>query len=261
MEEDHVDDGVPCREHRHVDADLVEHRRQVVRAFSGATLTLEDERPRSRLDCGEVPVQELLGLERLGCDARAFAQLENRLLRGRPVPAGTDDEHPVRQARLDLLAERLLDRGRQPRDVRAVQRVEPRDGAGVAHGVAPRAFDLGRHDHHLVDCVRERRALAAGDEPRLAVERAHGFERQGRLPFVRDGDEHVGLGRREDRLERLHRPPARLGRVERRAAPGMDDGRAGGQPPVGGNTPEPVGLDANRAFCLTRHRCLYTIAA
>ena len=44
-------------------------------------------------------MQQLLGLERLGGDPRALAQLEHRLLRGRPVAAGAGDEHAARQAR------------------------------------------------------------------------------------------------------------------------------------------------------------------
>ena len=55
-------------------------------------------------------MQELLGLERLGCDPRTFTQLENRLLGGRPVPAGAEDEHPVRRPGWTSSAERRLDR-------------------------------------------------------------------------------------------------------------------------------------------------------
>ena len=50
---------------------------------------------------------------------------------------------------------------------------------------------------------------------------------------MRDADHQVGVRRREHRLERLHRPPAGLRRVERRAAAGEDDARAVRQPQPG----------------------------
>ena len=82
-------------------------------------------------------MQQLLGLVRLGRDVRSLAELQHRLLRGRPVAAGAGDDPPLVPETGSRLVERRLDRIRQPRDVVAVERVERRDRAGVARRVAP----------------------------------------------------------------------------------------------------------------------------
>ena len=63
-----------------------------------------------RVDGGQVAVQQLLGLVRLGTDACPFAQLEDGFLRRRPIPSGTGHEHTIGQACCHLLLQRQLDR-------------------------------------------------------------------------------------------------------------------------------------------------------
>ena len=119
-------------------------------ALGGPALALQHVRAHAVVDRGEVAVQQLLRLVRVRVDPRALAQLEHRLLRGRPVATGADDDHLLACGAADLRLQRLLDRARQPADLLAVQRGERRDRARVARRVAPRALDLRRADDHLV---------------------------------------------------------------------------------------------------------------
>src|SRR5262249_40887835 len=80
LEEHDVDDRMLRGADGHLEAKLLEHAGELVRALGGTTLALEHERAGPRLDGGEVAVQQLLGLERLRRDARALAQLQHRLL-------------------------------------------------------------------------------------------------------------------------------------------------------------------------------------
>ena len=64
----------------------------LARPLRRASFAFEHEAADVLVDRGQVAVQELLGLVRLGGDVRALAQLERCLLRGRPVAAGADDE-------------------------------------------------------------------------------------------------------------------------------------------------------------------------
>ena len=56
-----------------------------------AALALEHEDAHGLVDGGEVAVEDLLRVVRLGGEAGALAQLQHRLLGGRPVAAGADD--------------------------------------------------------------------------------------------------------------------------------------------------------------------------
>ena len=59
----------------------------------GHAFAVEDEGAHRLVDRGEIAVEELLGLVRLGRDPGAFAQLQHRLVRGRssrPAPATTN---------------------------------------------------------------------------------------------------------------------------------------------------------------------------
>ena len=63
-------------------------------ARSAARPSPSSTKQRTRLvDRGEVPVQELLRLVRLGGDEGALAQLQRRLLRRRPVAARAGDQN------------------------------------------------------------------------------------------------------------------------------------------------------------------------
>ena len=89
----------------------------------------------------------------------ALAQLQRRLLRGRPVAAGAGDQPAlVRGDRQPLGGELLGHRVRQPRDVLAAQRRERRDRAGVAGRVAVALLDRRRGDD---DLVAERRQIGS----------------------------------------------------------------------------------------------------
>ena len=72
-------------------ADLAERAHDVRGPLGRAALALEDEDPDGLVDGGEVAVEDLLGVVRLGGEADALAQLQHRLLGGRPVAAGADD--------------------------------------------------------------------------------------------------------------------------------------------------------------------------
>src|SRR3954452_20803119 len=69
------------------------------------------------------------------------------------------------------------------------------------------------------------------------------------------------MRRAQHGLECLHRPAARLRRVERRSAAGVDDDGVVRQPLVGRYPAQPLGLRGHRASRLACHMCVYTIAA
>ena len=62
------------------------------RPLGRAAFALEDVGAHRLVDRGEMAVQELLGVVRVRADVRALAQLQHRLLRGRPVAARARDE-------------------------------------------------------------------------------------------------------------------------------------------------------------------------
>jgi hypothetical protein len=97
----------------------------------------------------------------------------------------------------------------------------------VAHAL----LDGRRHDDDLLGELGQRAFGRPGHEVDGPGEGTGRLERESRRPLVADRDEDVRLGRRDDRVERLHRVPARLGRVERRPAAREDDA-AGRQAPV-----------------------------
>ena len=108
--------GCTRRDERRLAAELAQRRGRVARALAGAALALEDVGAHRLVDRGEVAVQELLGVVRAGRDPRALAELQHRLLRGRPVAARAGDEDlRLRRHRLGE-RERLLDRVREPRE-------------------------------------------------------------------------------------------------------------------------------------------------
>ena len=158
LERDDVDDRVARRHERDVAAEQLERGGGLGGARGRAALALEHEAAHGLVDRGEVAVQELLEQVRLRRDVDALAQLQRRLLRGRPVAAGAGDhEALVLRDGQPLAGEPLGDGVRQPRDVLAAQRRERRDGAGVGGRVAVALLDLGRRDDHL---VAERRRSA-----------------------------------------------------------------------------------------------------
>ena len=169
-------------------------------------------------------------------DPRALAQLQHRLLRGRPVAAGAGDEDlRLRRAPAPSARERRLDGVRQPRDVLAAQRGDRRDRARVARGVAPRLLDLGRARRSTSSASSASGESAAPVTSHFGPENARAASSvSGVSPSCETQTMQVGVGRREHGLERLHRPPAGLRRVERGAAAGEDDARAVRQPPVAG---------------------------
>src|SRR5207302_1762765 len=129
------------------------------------------------------------GVMGAGGDPGALAQLEHRLLRSRPVPAGTRDAD-LRLRRDGLVdPQRALDGAGEPGSVLAAEGGERRDRAGVARRVAPRALELGRADDHLLGELAERRVRPARDEPDGAVEGSRRLERERRRALVRDADE------------------------------------------------------------------------
>ncbi|MGH3055318.1 MAG: hypothetical protein ACRDL7_10120, partial [Gaiellaceae bacterium] len=81
------------------EVDLAAKRAQRPRGRRGPlrrhALTLEDERPHGFVHRGEVAVQELLRLVGPGRDPRTLPQLQDRLVRGRQVPAGTRHEETL----------------------------------------------------------------------------------------------------------------------------------------------------------------------
>ena len=188
--------------------------------------------------------------------SRSFSTASCAVGQSRPAPATRIFSCPGHGLR--RLVERLLDRVGQPADVLAVQRRERGDRARVARGVAPGALELRRADDDLLGELGERGLGGTGDEPLRPREDARSLERQRGRALVRDADHQIGLGRREHRLERLHRRPAGLRGVERRAAAGEHRTRALRQPPTARHATQPLGLREQCATCLARHcRSLY----
>ena len=75
--------------------ELAQRRDASCGPLGGSALPLEHVGANaSRRSAARMAVQELLGLVRLCGDPGAFAQLQHRLLRGRPVAAGARDEDP-----------------------------------------------------------------------------------------------------------------------------------------------------------------------
>jgi len=196
-----------------------------------------------------VAVEDLLGVVGLGGKVHALAELEDGLLRGRPVAACADDDDAlVVGGREQVLREDARDRVGKRRDVLAAERREGRDRARVARRVAVGLLHLGRDDEHVVGGLGERTLLLARHEPDRPGERLHSLERKPRLALVADDDEEVGLGRGERGLQGLDRLAARLRRVEGRPAAGEDDASRG-QPPVAdalGDSAKPVRLREDR---------------
>ena len=84
-------------------------------ALHGPALPLEHEAAHALVDRGEVPVQELLEQVRLGGGVHALAELQRRLLRGRPIAACTrDHEAAVLREGQALPGQPLGDRVRKP---------------------------------------------------------------------------------------------------------------------------------------------------
>jgi acyl-CoA thioester hydrolase len=72
--------------------------------------------------------------------------------------------------------------------------------------------------------------------------------------------EQVRIRRREHGLEPLHRFAARLCGVKGGAAAGVHDAKPSGQPPVGRDFAQPVGLDEDpSARRVSGHECVYSI--
>ena len=125
LEADDVDDRVARRHERDVAAELAQRRGRFGGARNGAALALEHEAADALVDRGQVAVQQLLERVRLSGDENALAQLQRRLLRRRPVPAGArDHEALVLGEREALTGERLGDGVRKRRDVLAPERSE-----------------------------------------------------------------------------------------------------------------------------------------
>ena len=82
-------------------AELAERADGVTRSARRAALTLEHDGAHAFVDRGEVSVEELLGVVRLGRDERPLAELQRRLLGRRPVAARSNDEPPLVVGRLE----------------------------------------------------------------------------------------------------------------------------------------------------------------
>src|SRR5436189_155054 len=75
---------------------------------------LEHERADGFVDRGEMAVEELLGVVRLGGDVSSLAQLEHGLLRRGPVAPRARDEEPLVVADRLAVLQRFLDGVREP---------------------------------------------------------------------------------------------------------------------------------------------------
>ena len=124
MERHDVDDGVARRHERDVATEGLERRDRVGGALGGSSFALEHEAAHRLVDAGEVPVQELLGVVRLGGDEDAFAELQHRLQHRGAVPSRTCDEPALGSADGRRRAESLRDGVGQPRDVLPAERGE-----------------------------------------------------------------------------------------------------------------------------------------
>ena len=201
---------------------------------------------------GEVAVQQLLRLVRLGRDPGALAQLQHRLLRGRRAPA----PRPPRGALLSSLraaAQRAPPRPRAGAS-RCPRRAAPRSRRRrrVARGVAPARLDLRRADDDLVAQGRRAAVSLPGDEP-------------ARPRHARAASSVSAVSPSwETPTSRSRRPPAATsssawtaspaghGRVERRAAPGVEQTRAVGEASVGRDLRQPLGWAATARLVFRR---------
>ena len=103
-------------------------------------------------------MQKLLGWCAPAARYSALAQLQHRLLRGRPVAARAGDSIVVPGHGQPLGSRLGRPRRAKPRDVLAAERGERRDRAGVARRVALALLDLGRRDDRPRPQLRERRS-------------------------------------------------------------------------------------------------------
>ncbi len=193
--------------------------------------------------------------------SRSLRTASSAVAASRPAPATTKRSCSDASERLGV--ELPGDVGGETAHVLTLERASGGHRARVARRVAVTVLDRRRRDDDVIDLARDRALRRAGDEPCLAHEPAHRFQRQRRLPLVRDGDEHVGLGRMsENELERLRRATARERRVVRGPAPGEEHARALRQPtradPIG-HLLQPLGLVSDgRSGQLSGHEsCLY----
>ena len=147
LEHDDVHDRVARRHERRVAAELAQPRRRGRRALRRDAFPREDERAHRLVYGGEVAVQELLGLVRLGRDPRTFAQLQHRLVRRRQIAAGAGHEESLllahlREAGIETI---LLRAGAPPLDARL-------KAIAQKHGVLEHVVELGSiGDQRLVE--------------------------------------------------------------------------------------------------------------
>ena len=173
-----------------------------------AALALEHEAAHALVDRGEVPVQELLRVVRLRGHGDALAQLQRRLLRGRPVAAGARRQPALVRRPAGSRSARARPRPRPgATDVLAASAAIAATAQRVARGVAPALLDSGA----ATTTWSQRSAIGpsgfAGDEPLGRAEGPRRLERQGRVALVADEDEQVRRGRFLDEIERLDRRP------------------------------------------------------
>ena len=247
---------------RHLRADRLQRRGGLTAALGRPSLTLQHERAHGPVHRREISVEELLRLVCLRGHVRALTELQHRLLRRRPVAAGSGDEPALVVGGRDRRrGERVLDDPGQPRGVLAVQRRDRRDRSRIARGVAPALLDRRRADDDLVARLGERALGLARDQPRLARPGLRGLERERRLAFVAHAHEDVGVALRpEHELERLNRVAPRLRGVEGRTAAGEEQPRIR-EAAIGGHAAQPLRLggDARARSLAVRHGAVYTI--
>ncbi len=106
LEADDVHDRVARRDERDLGTELPQGGDRACCALSRAPLAFEDERAHGLVHRGQVPVQELLQVVRLGGDVRAFAQLQHRFLRGRSGELAGDERE---LERVEIPSQRIRD--------------------------------------------------------------------------------------------------------------------------------------------------------
>ena len=218
-----------------VAAELLERRDRVARPLGRPALALEHEAAHRLVDRGEVAVEQLLGVVRLRGDEAALAELQHRLLRGRPVAARAGDEPAL------VLGDRQRARRERVLAPRPGATRRPRRGARRAprrrRCSSPCGTSSPRRSGVATTTSSQLRASGlsgfAGHEPALARRtRRTASSVSGVVALVADRDEHVApRGWSSTSLERLHRPPAGLRGVERGAAAG-EETSARREPPV-----------------------------